>query len=188
MSNNSPKSLVSGIYAMGEIIRDNIYFKNLKDTPTGYQNYSGSFLRVDANEEGLEFVDLGISGSSSIDFTTQYLNQDIKSDQLITDFNFSIMSGTSYRISSTLFFNSNNIDNTIRADFYDGSSRVASLFNKGQSTTVSNSMLFTAQSDSLYVSGVGLSDNAYIQGQPEISFVQLEQLPALQVTLNQESV
>lgn len=183
-SNFPPETLLST--SCNSLVNYN--FLDLSDTPYNYNQYAGSFLRVDADERGLEFVDVGLSSSSSIDFATQYLNQDVKSNQVVTDFDFSVMPGTTYRISSTLCFYSNSSDNTIRADFYDGDSKIVSLFNKGESTTVSNSMLFTAQSDNLYVSGVGLSDNAYIQGQPEISFVQLEQLPALQVTLNQKPI
>jgi hypothetical protein len=101
MSNNSPKSLVSGIYAMGEIIRDNIYFKNLKDTPTGYQGHSGDYLVVNDGETGIHFTgiekiaadltDYGFSINSNTQELTEQISQAIVNDNLIildTDYSF----------------------------------------------------------------------------------------------------
>jgi hypothetical protein len=162
-------------------------FSDLADTPSSYGQYGGAFVRVNNAENSLEYVDIGLSSSSSITFSTEYLNSNITGSEIVQDFQFPLVEGVTYRMSSTLSFRSD-IDNHMQADFYDGESKLVSLYHSGRSTTLSNSMLFTAQSDQLFVSGLGLTEQSYLAGTPDISFVQLESLPALQVTLNKTPI
>lgn len=164
--------------------KSNIDFKMLRDTPVNYSNAGGKYVKVKDGEDGVEFVEISVGSSTTNEFSTAYVTQDQTSDGFITDLEFgNLVVGRTYRISSTICFESNDASALSRADFYNGTQRIVSLYNKGLTSTVSNSMLFVASDSSISVSGNGLTSNNFIHGLPELSFVQLELPPSVVVEI-----
>jgi hypothetical protein len=164
--------------------KSNIDFKMLRDTPVNYSNAGGKYVKVKDGEDGVEFVEISVGSSTTNEFSTAYVTQDQTSDGFITDLEFgNLVVGRTYRISSTICFESNDASALSRADFYNGTQRIVSLYNKGLTSTVSNSMLFVASDSSILVSGNGLTSNNFIHGLPELSFVQLELPPSVVVEI-----
>ena len=164
--------------------KSNIDFKMLRDTPVNYSNAGGKYVKVKDGEDGVEFVEISVGSSTTNEFSTAYVTQDQTSDGFITDLEFgNLVIGRTYRISSTICFESNDASALSRADFYNGTQRIVSLYNKGLTSTVSNSMLFVASDSSISVSGNGLTSNNFIHGLPELSFVQLELPPSVVVEI-----
>ena len=164
--------------------KSNIDFKMLRDTPVNYSNAGGKYVKVKDGEDGVEFVEISVGSSTTNEFSTAYVTQDQTSDGFITDLEFgNLVVGRTYRISSTICFESNDASALSRADFYNGTQRIVSLYNKGLTSTVSNSMLFIASDSSISVSGNGLTSNNFIHGLPELSFVQLELPPSVVVEI-----
>ena len=164
--------------------KSNIDFKMLRDTPVNYSNAGGKYVKVKDGEDGVEFVEISVGSSTTNEFSTAYVTQDQTSDGFIADLEFgNLVVGRTYRISSTICFESNDASALSRADFYNGTQRIVSLYNKGLTSTVSNSMLFVASDSSISVSGNGLTSNNFIHGLPELSFVQLELPPSVVVEI-----
>jgi hypothetical protein len=164
--------------------KSDIDFKMLRDTPVNYSNAGGKYVKVKDGEDGVEFVEISVGSSTTNEFSTAYVTQDQTSDGFITDLEFgNLVVGRTYRISSTICFESNDASALSRADFYNGTQRIVSLYNKGLTSTVSNSMLFVASDSSISVSGNGLTSNNFIHGLPELSFVQLELPPSVVVEI-----
>lgn len=166
-----------------------IGFTSLTDAPINYTNAAGKYVRVSDNESELEFVGISIAGSTNNQFSNSFLTSDITSDGIINEFNFGgLIPGKTYRISSTVCFNADNLSDLPRVDFYNYDRKMFSLFSKGSTATASNSMLFIARGDEVYASGKNLSSSAYIMGQDEISFTQLELPPSVVVELEEEVI
>ena len=163
-----------------------ITLTSLKDTPVNYTNAGGKYIRVAENESKVEFVGINIAGSTNNQFS-DFLSADITSDQQINDFTFGGLDlGKTYRLSSTICLNANGSSDFPKVDFYNGTDKILTLFSKGSTSTVSNSMLFIARDSNITVSGRDLSSSAYLMGDPEISFVQLELPPTIAVELEEE--
>lgn len=166
------------------VVKTNIGFKNLSDSPVNYSNAGGKYVKVKDAEDGLEFAGISVGSSTTNEFTTAYLGQDQISDGFINDLEFgNLVVGRTYRISSTICFESNDTSALSRVDFYNGTQRIVSLYNKGLTSTVSNSMLFVASDSSISVSGNSLTSNNFIKGSPELTFVQLELPPSVVVEI-----
>jgi hypothetical protein len=164
-------------------------FKDLEDTPSDYTNQTNKFVRVNQSEDGLEYAGITLNSSSNI----QYQHLNLKSDfslnnQPITDFEINGLNlGKVYRLSSHLFFSSDSASNTARVNFYNGDRNLCSLYHEGVSTTKSNSMLFTATDSKFTATGFDFNSNIFIQSDPEISFIQIEEQPNFQVQIEEES-
>jgi len=169
----------------------------LSDTFNSYDDCSGKYLRVNKNEDGVEFTPLDL-GDSDLDFTVdstnvqfieKRLNTNIKSDQTISDFTFpNLIVGKTYRVSATLSFYSESETNLVQAEIYNGANKLVTLSNKGRSTTASASMLFIAAHDTVTVEGKNLSTIDYILGDPTISIVQLELPPSAIVSVDSQPI
>ena len=169
----------------------------LSDTFNSYDDCSGKYLRVNKNEDGVEFTPLDL-GDSDLDFTVdstnvqfieKRLNTNIKSDQTISDFTFpNLIVGKTYRVSATLSFYSESETNLVQAEIYNGANKLVTLSNKGRSTTASASILFIAAHDTVTVEGKNLSTIDYILGDPTISIVQLELPPSAIVSVDSQPI
>ena len=169
----------------------------LSDTFDSYNDSSGKYLRVNKNEDGVEFAPLDLSDSdldftvdsTEIQFIEKKLSTNIKSDQTISDFTFpNLIVGRTYRVSATLSFYSETETNLVQAEIWNGANKLITLSNKGRSTTASASMLFIATADSVTVEGKNLSNIDYIIGDPTISVVQLELPPSAIVSVDQQPI
>ena len=166
-----------------------IGFTSLIDSPVNYTNAGGKYVRVSENESELEFVGITIAGSTNNEFTNSFLNSDVTTDISIPEFNFGGLTiGKTYRLSSTICLNADTASDFPKIDFYNSDQKMFSLFSKGSTSTVSNSMLFIARGDTVYASGRDLSSTAYIMGDQEVSFVQLELPPSIAVELDEEVI
>jgi hypothetical protein len=164
-------------------------FSSLKDTPVNYSNAGGKYVRVSENESDLEFVAITIAGSTNNQFSNSYLSEDVTTNVAINEFNFGGLDiGKTYRLSSTVALNADSSSDFPKIDFYNGDRKIVSLFSKGSTSTVSNSMLFIARDTTIYASGRDLTNSAYIMGDPEISFMQLELPPSVAVELDEEVI
>lgn len=166
-----------------------IGFTSLVDSPANYTNAGGKYVRVSDNESELEFVGITVAGSTNNEFTNSFLNSDVTTDISIPEFNFGGLTvGKTYRLSSTICLNADTASDFPKIDFYNHDQKMFSLFSKGNTSTASNSTLFIARGDTVYASGRDLSSTAYIMGDQEISFVQLELPPSIAVELDEEVI
>lgn len=164
-------------------------FSSLKDTPVNYSNAGGKYVRVSENESELEYVGITIAGSTNNEFSNSFVTQNITQDQEISEFSFGGLDiGKTYRLSTTLSLNADTASDFPKVDFYNGDTKIISLFSKGSTSTVSSSMLFIARNQNISASGRDLSPTAYVMGNPEISFMQLELPPSIAVELDEEVI
>ena len=86
-------------------------------------------------------------------------------------------------------FNSNIDTSLMKVDIFNGIKKLASLSNKGKSTTVSTSIMFIAEVGSVHaVADAGFTSSEYIAGDPDISFVQIEMPVSAIVSVDQQTL
>tara|TARA_Y100000356_G_scaffold4448_1_gene3423 strand:- start:145 stop:2505 length:2361 start_codon:yes stop_codon:yes gene_type:complete len=173
-------------------------FEGLTNTPSTFAGTAGQYVTVNSNEDGVQFSELDLAGSNlnfvasqnPVQFLHKPLTSNITSNQTISDFNFTNLEvGKTYKLNAHMSFNSNIDTSLMKVDIFNGIKKLASLSNKGKSTTVSTSIMFIAEVGSVHaVADAGFTSSEYIAGDPDISFVQIEMPVSAIVSVDQQTL
>ena len=173
-------------------------FEGLTNTPSTFAGTAGQFVTVNSSEDGVQFSQLDLAGSnlnfitsqSPVQFLHKPLISNITSNQTISDFNFTNLEvGKTYKLNAHMSFNSNIDTSLMKVDIFNGIKKLASLSNKGKSTTVSTSIMFIAEVATVHaVADAGFTSSEYIAGTPDVSFVQIEMPVSAIVSVDQQTL
>ena len=160
-------------------------FSELIDTPIQYGNTAGYFVRVNSDQNGLEFADISLNTSANVQYQNLTLNQEVNSSDFhITDFSTNnLTNGKVYRLSTNIYFQTNNNSDSAKVVFYNGNDQIFSMVHQGGSVTKSTSLLFNASSPSLTASGFNFSNDIKLPINVEPSFIQIEEQPNFSVDI-----